>query len=51
MKRYRKLLVGIDLTLEGDSVSQGSRRAALQAQWLAERTGASLTLLHSTTAI
>ena len=48
MKRYRNLLVGIDLTLEGDAVSPGSRRAALQAQWLAERTGASLTLLHST---
>ncbi len=48
MKRFRRLLVGIDLTLDGLQVSAGSRRAALQAQWLAERTGASMTFLHST---
>jgi nucleotide-binding universal stress UspA family protein len=48
MKRFKRILVGIDLTLEGDEVSIGSRRAALQGQWLAERTGASLTFLHST---
>lgn len=47
MKRFRSILVGIDLNLEGDRISDGSRRAALQAQWLAERTGASLTFLHS----
>lgn len=47
MKRFRRILVGLDLTLEGDEVSVGSRRAALQAQWLAERTGAALTFLHS----
>jgi len=40
--------VGVDLTLDGNEVSIGSRRAALQGQWLCERTGASLTLLHST---
>ncbi|MEW6071595.1 MAG: universal stress protein [Planctomycetota bacterium] len=48
MRRFRRLLVGVDLTPPGDAVSPGSRRAALQAQWLAEKTGASLTLFHST---
>lgn len=48
MKQFQRILVGVDLTLDGTAVSVGSRRAALQAQWLAERTGASLTFLHST---
>lgn len=48
MKRFRNILVGVDLNPKGDEVSGGSRRAVLQAQWLAEKTGASLTLLHST---
>jgi nucleotide-binding universal stress UspA family protein len=48
MKRYRSILVGVDLTPEGNAISLGSRRAALQGQWLAEKTGASLTLFHST---
>ena len=48
MKRFQRILVGLDLTLEGDAVTPGSRRAALQAQWLAERAGAGLTFLHST---
>ena len=47
MKRFKSILVGIDLNLEGDEISVGSRRAALQAQWLAERTGATLTFFHS----
>jgi len=48
MKRFQRLLVGVDLTLEGDAVTSGSRRAAQQARWLARRNGATLTLLHST---
>jgi len=48
MKRFKSILVGVDLTLDGDDISVGSRRAALQGQWLAERTGASLTFFHST---
>ncbi|HED67065.1 MAG TPA: hypothetical protein ENJ09_16095 [Planctomycetes bacterium] len=48
MKSFRRILVGIDLTLDGNDVSAGARRAALQAQWLAQGTGASLTFLHST---
>jgi len=48
MESYRKILVGVDLALEGDRISQGSRRAAMQAEWLARRTGAALTFLHST---
>ena len=47
MKRFKNLLVGLALNLEGDAVSAGSRRAALQAQWFAELTGASVTFLHS----
>ncbi len=48
MKRFRSILVGVDLTPEGTEISEGSRRAALQAQWLAEKTGATMTLFHST---
>jgi universal stress protein E len=48
MKRFKSILVGIDLTLDGEDISIGSRRAALQGQWLAEQTGASLTFFHST---
>ncbi|MFT5463144.1 MAG: universal stress protein E [Planctomycetota bacterium] len=48
MKRFQKILVGVDLNMAGDAISEGSRRAALQAEWLARETGASLTLLHST---
>lgn len=48
MKSFRRILVGIDLTIDGKDVSPGARRAALQAHWLAQRTGASLTFLHST---
>lgn len=48
MKRFRKLLVGLDLTADGDRITTGSRKAAVQAQWLAAKTGAELTFLHST---
>lgn len=48
MKSFQNLVVGIDLTPDGGDVSPAARRAVLQAQWLAERTGARLTLLHST---
>jgi len=48
MKQFQKILVGIDLTLSGDAVTEGSRRAAVQAEWLAQKTGASLTFFHST---
>jgi nucleotide-binding universal stress UspA family protein len=48
LKRFRKLLVGLDLSKDGLSVSAGSRAAALQADWLADKTGASITFLHST---
>ena len=48
MKRFRSILVGLDFTPAGTEIDAGSRRAALQAHWLAEKTGASLTLFHST---
>ena len=47
MERFTKILVGLDVTPDGQAVSQGSRRAASQAQWLAERSGAALTFLHA----
>lgn len=48
MKRYERLLVGVDLAPHGASVAVGSRCAAREARWLAERLGASITLFHST---
>ncbi len=46
MKTFANLLVGVELDEQGQ-VTQGSRRAALQAQRLAEVTGASISFLHS----
>jgi len=48
MKLYRSIAVGVSPMSGTDSLSEGSRRAAEQARWLAERTGASLALVHST---
>ncbi len=48
MKSYRSITVGISPESGSDNVSESSRRAAAQARWLAERTGASISLLHST---
>lgn len=48
MKRFQRILVGVDLALDGDALTPGSARAAQQARWLAERAGASITFLHST---
>lgn len=48
MQDFRRLLIGLDLSADGDQVSTGSRAAALQASWLAERTGAALEFVHST---
>lgn len=48
MKGLFSILVGLDLSPDGEDLSVGSRRAARQAQWLASKTGASLTFLHST---
>jgi len=47
MKRFQRILVGIDLDLWGKTVSAGSRRAAMQAHWLARKTSANITFLHS----
>lgn len=47
MKRIKRILVGLALTPEGDALTPGSQRAALQAQWLAEKCGASLSFVHS----
>lgn len=48
MQALRRILVGLDLEPDGSDVTGGSRRAALQAQWLAERVDGELTFLHST---
>ncbi len=47
MKGFQRILVGIALTPDGAALTTGSRRAALQAQWLAQRIGASVTFVHS----
>ena len=48
MENYRSITVGVSPMSGTDTISEGSRRAAAQARWLAERTGASLALVHST---
>jgi nucleotide-binding universal stress UspA family protein len=48
VKRYQKILVGLDLDQSGQQLSAGSRNAAQQARSLAERTKASIIFLHST---
>ena len=48
MQRFQRILVAIDLSLEGRTITPGSARAAEQALWLAGRTGAALSFLHST---
>jgi universal stress protein E len=48
VRRFQRILVGIDLSLEGDALTPGSARAAEQALWLAAHTGAELAFLHST---
>lgn len=48
MKTIERILVGLALTPEGEALTPGSRRAALQAQWLAEKCGAALSFVHST---
>ena len=48
MKQFRQIAAGVDLANDGKSVSASSRRAVLQAQWIAEQAGATLTLVHST---
>ena len=47
MKRYQKLLVGLDLDARGMAVTAGSLQAASQARWLAEQSGARILFLHS----
>ncbi len=47
MDRLHRLLVGIDLDDESGRPSSGSLRAAEQARALAQRTGASICLLHA----
>lgn len=47
MKPLRCILVGIDVEPGGKEISVGSRNAALQARALAEKSGASILLLHS----
>jgi len=48
VKRFQRLLVGVDLSLAGDRLTPGSLRAVDQALLLAESSGAEVTFLHST---
>ena len=35
MKRFRKIVVGVDLELDGKELTPGARLAVNQARWLA----------------
>ena len=48
MRRFLRVLVGLDLDSSFENVSPGGLHAAEQALWLAHRTGAAVTLFHST---
>ncbi len=48
MKELESIVVGVDLVPDGSDVTDGSRRAAKQALWLAGQVGAKVTLFHST---
>ena len=48
MRKLKRVLVGLDQEPGGEALSAGSRTAARQALWLAERTGARVDFLHST---
>ncbi len=47
MRRFERLIVGVEVLDYGRTLSQGSQAAIRQATWLAARTGASVTLLYS----
>src|SRR5262245_35711203 len=48
MSRFRRILVGVDLSLAGDRLTPGCTRAFEQALLVAARSGCELVLLHST---
>lgn len=48
MRRFRKIVVGLDLVDQGAELTPGSSTAAEQALWLAQRTGAEVDFVHST---
>ncbi|MBW2287260.1 MAG: universal stress protein [Deltaproteobacteria bacterium] len=47
MRQFRKIVVGVDLELDGKELAPGTRLAVNQARWLAERVGSHVTLIHS----
>ncbi|MBW2389001.1 MAG: universal stress protein [Deltaproteobacteria bacterium] len=47
MKRFRKIVVGVDLDLDRKRLTIGSWIAVNQARWLAERARSQVTLVHS----
>ncbi|MBW2243315.1 MAG: universal stress protein [Deltaproteobacteria bacterium] len=47
MKRFRKIVVGVDLKLDGKGLTPGTWLAVNQARWLAERVESHVTLVHS----
>jgi universal stress protein E len=48
MRRFQRILVGVDLSLAGDRLTPGCAHAVEQALSLAGRSGAALEFLHST---
>jgi universal stress protein E len=49
MEQFKHLLAALDLGVNGDEVTAGSRKALERAIWIARRVGASLTVFHSDT--
>ncbi len=48
MNEYKNIVVGLDLSVDGDAVTPGAHKAAQQAIWVARANGGSIRLVHST---
>jgi universal stress protein E len=49
MEQFQHVLAALDMGVNGDEVTPGSRKALERAIWISRRVGASLTALHSET--
>ncbi|MFT7669008.1 MAG: universal stress protein E [Planctomycetota bacterium] len=47
MKNYKNIIVGLDLTTDGDAVTPGACKAAHQAIWVAKANDGSIRFVHS----
>ncbi len=48
MYNFKKIVVGLELSSEGDAVTVGSQKASQQAIWVAKANGGSIRYVHST---